>query len=227
MRIACVGYRDWALNIYDRLAACSDHTFLILRSKSQFKVDVLDDFKPSLVLFYGWSWMIPVNLLERYTCLMLHPSPLPRYRGGSPIQNQIIAGETSSKVSLFVVTDELDAGDLVGQQDLSLTGTLNEIFKRIEESGVELTRHLLEHGLQRVPQDHSAATFCKRRTPVESEITSEELASQPAEYLYNKIRMLADPYPNAYIRTADGKKLMITEAHIEEEFQACNSWQTY
>ena len=147
---------------------------------------------------------------------MLHPSPLPRYRGGSPIQNQIIAGETSSKVSLFVMTDELDAGDLVGQQDLSLAGKLDEIFMRLEEAGVELTQHLLEHGLQRVPQNHSEATFCKRRTPGESEITAKELETMPAEYLYNKIRMLANPYPNAFIRTADGKKLMITASHIED-----------
>jgi methionyl-tRNA formyltransferase len=147
---------------------------------------------------------------------MLHPSPLPRYRGGSPIQNQIIAGETSSKVSLFLMIDEVDAGDVVGQQDLSLEGTLDDIFNRIENAGVELTLQLLKHGLQRVPQDHSKATFCKRRTPDDSEITAEELASKSAEYLYNKIRMLADPYPNSYILTADGKKLMITKAHIEE-----------
>jgi methionyl-tRNA formyltransferase len=198
------------------LAASTDHNFLIFRSKTQFNVDVLDDFKPDLVLFYGWSWIVPGDLLERYTCLMLHPSPLPRYRGGSPIQNQIIVGETSSKVSLFVMTDELDAGDLVGQQDLSLAGTLDDIFNCMENAGVELTCRLLNHGLQRTPQDHSKATFCKRRTPGDSEITAEELASKPAEYLYNKIRMLADPYPNAYILTADGKKLMITAVHIEE-----------
>lgn len=216
MRIACVGYRDWALNIYDRLAATSDHSFLIFRSKAQFKLEVLDDFKPDLVLFYGWSWRIPDDLLERHTCVMLHPSPLPRYRGGSPIQNQIIAGESSSKVSLFVMTAELDAGDLLGQKDLSLAGTLDAIFKRIEDAGLELTRHILEHGLHRSPQDHSKATFCKRRTPGESEITADELFSKPAEYLYNKIRMLADPYPNAYILTADGKRLVITAAHIEE-----------
>lgn len=216
MRIACVGYRDWALNIYDRLAASTDHTFLIFRSKAQFKVDVLDDFKPELVLFYGWSWIIPADILERHTCLMLHPSPLPRYRGGSPIQNQIIEGETNSKVSLFVMTTELDAGDIVGQHDLSLAGTLDDIFNRMEESGVELTRYLLEHDLTRVPQAHAAATFCKRRTPSDSEITPEELATKSAEYLHNKIRMLADPYPNAFILTADGKKLMITAAHVQE-----------
>jgi len=216
MRVACVGYRSWALNIYDRLASSTTHIFLIFRSKEQFKVDVLEDFKPDLVLFYGWSWILPGDLLDRHTCLMLHPSSLPRYRGGSPIQNQIIAGETCSKVSIFVMSDELDAGDLVGQQDLSLAGTLEEIFNRMEDAGVELTSHLLEHGLQRVPQDHSVATFCKRRTLGDSEITADELFSKPAEYLYNKIRMLSDPYPNAYILTADGKKLMITAAHIEK-----------
>jgi methionyl-tRNA formyltransferase len=216
MRVACVGYRPWALNIYDRLSARTDHTFLIFRSKAQFKVDVLDDFKPDLVLFYGWSWIVPSDLLKRHTCLMLHPSPLPQFRGGSPIQNQIIEGKTSSKVSLFVMTDELDAGDLVGQQDLSLVGTLDEIFNRMENAGVELTRLLLKHGLKRAPQDQSKATFYKRRTQGDSEITAEELASKPAEYLYNKIRMLADPYPNAYILTADGKKLMITAAYIGE-----------
>lgn len=215
MRIACVGYRNWALNIYDRLAASTDHTFLIFRSKVQFNAEALSDFKPDLVLFYGWSWLVPTDLLECHTCLMLHPSPLPRYRGGSPIQNQIIAGETYSKVTLFIITDALDAGDIVGQSDLSLIGTIDEIFKRIEDAGVKLTRHIFENGLQREQQDHSAATFCKRRKPRESEITTEELATKPAEYLYNKIRMLADPYPNAYIIAADGKKLMITAAHIE------------
>jgi methionyl-tRNA formyltransferase len=215
MRIACVGYRNWALNIYDRLAASTDHAFLIFRSKAQFNKEALSDFKPDLVLFYGWSWLVPTDLLERHTCLMLHPSPLPHYRGGSPIQNQIIAGETYSKVTLFIMTDALDAGDIVGQSDLSLIGTIDEIFKRIEDEGVELTRHIFENGLQREQQDHSAATFCKRRKPSESEITAEELATKPAEYLYNKIRMLADPYPNAYIIAADGKKLMITAAHIE------------
>ena len=215
MRIACVGYRNWSLNIYDRLAASTDHTFLIFRSKAQFNIEALADFKPDFVLFYGWSWIVPTDILLSYICLMLHPSKLPRYRGGSPIQNQIIAGETNSSVSLFIMSEELDGGDLVGQCDLSLVGTIDDIFKRIEDVGVELTLDIFKNGLKPEPQDNSSATFCKRRTPYESEITAEELASMPAEYLYNKIRMLADPYPNAYILAADGIRLMITAAYIE------------
>jgi hypothetical protein len=43
-----------------------------------------------------------------------------------------------------------------------------------------------------------------------------EIQNKPVEYLYNKIRMLADPYPNSYINTVDGKKLIIKVAEINK-----------
>ena len=216
MRIACVGYRNWAINIYDRLAKTLDHTFLIFRTRAQYNEDVLKDFRPDLVLFYGWSWHVPEQILQDYQCLMLHPSPLPKYRGGSPIQNQIIAGEKNSRVSIFVMTNEVDAGDIVAQEDISLEGSLSDIFTRIEDVGERLTLNILSAGLKPMPQDHSNATFCKRRKPEDSEITIDELKGYDAEYLFNKIRMLADPYPNAFIRTIDGKRLVIKTAEIKE-----------
>ena len=103
MKVACVGYRKWALNIYDKLAQTTDHIFLILRSKDQFNIEIIYDFKPDLILFYGWSWIVPSQLINKYTCIMLHPSPLPLYRGGSPIQNQIIEGKTKSMVTILKV----------------------------------------------------------------------------------------------------------------------------
>lgn len=216
MRVACIGYRGWANNIYDRLAGTRDDIFLIFRTKAQYREDVLKDFKPDLVLFYGWSWHVPEYILQDYKCLMLHPSPLPEYRGGSPIQNQIIAGEKNSKVSIFVMSGEVDAGDIVAQEDISLEGSLDDIFTRIEDAGVRLTLSILDAGLNPVSQDHSQATYCKRRRPEDSEITMDELKGHTAEYLFNKIRMLADPYPNAFIRTFDGKRLVIKAAEIKE-----------
>jgi methionyl-tRNA formyltransferase len=217
MRIACVGYREWALNIYDALAKSTDHTYLIIRSKLQYNEDALRDFRPDLILFYGWSWYVNETLLHDYTCLMLHPSPLPKYRGGSPIQNQIIAGEKKSKVSIFIMNNEIDAGDLVGQENISLVGTLDGVFKEIEDVGLILTLKIINNGLMPAPQNHSNATYFKRRSSADSEITIKELTESNAEYLFNKIRMLADPYPNAYLKTNDGKKLVILKARIEDE----------
>ena len=217
MKIACVGYRSWALNIYDFLSRNTDHVYLIFRSKAQFNERILKDFSPDIILFYGWSWYVPNELLMQFKCLMLHPSPLPKYRGGSPIQNQIISGEKASKISIFIMNHEIDSGDLVGQEDISLEGSLADIFKRIEEAGKQVTLRILNEGLKPVPQKHSEATIFKRRGSEESEITMEELRNSTAGYLYNKIRMLNDPYPNAFIKTFDGKRLYILTAKVDDK----------
>lgn len=217
MRIACIGYRAWALNIYDHLADNLDDVFLIFRTKEQYQEDALNDFQPDLVLFYGWSWDVPSRIVNKYKCLMLHPSPLPKYRGGSPIQNQIVAGERNSKVTIFIMNNEMDSGDIIAQADISLMGTLSDILTDIEDVGIRLTINILTVGLHPVPQDHSKATYCKRRTPEESEITIEEIKERSAEYLFDKIRMLSPPYPNAFIYTNDGKKLIIKSAEIQSD----------
>ena len=140
---------------------------------------------------------------------MLHPSPLPLYRGGSPIQNQILEGKKVSKVTILVMTEELDAGPIVGQRDISLEGDIPDIFSELTEKGTAITEDILAKGLNPQEQDHAKATIYKRRKPEDSEITLEELSTESSEYLHNKIRMLQDPYPNAYIKTSDGKKLYL------------------
>ena len=148
---------------------------------------------------------------------MLHPSPLPKYRGGSPIQNQIINGEDKSAVSIFIMNQDLDAGPICRQEEISLGGNLDNIFERIVITGTKLTLDMLRNGFNPYEQDHNLATYYERRKPWQSEITIDELKSQSAEYLYNKIRMLQDPYPNAYIVGKDGQKLYIKEATLEED----------
>lgn len=219
MRVACVGYRDWALAIYDEITKLPGHEFMVIRSKDEYAQQDITDFRPDLALFYGWSWQVDAELTDNLTCLMLHPSPLPLYRGGSPIQNQIIRGETESAVSIFIMNEELDAGNIVAQAPLSLEGHLDEIFARITRIGAELTKGLIENGYEARAQNHDQATVFSRRKPADSEITLEELQEKDAEYLYNKIRMLEDPYPNAFIRCADGRKLLIKCAELEDASQ--------
>lgn len=179
--------------------------------------DYLDDVKPDINLMFGWSWIIPKDVVESYKCICLHPSYLPAYRGGAPLQNQIIAGEKMGGVSLFVMANGIDDGDIVGQKHISLEGSLIDVFDRMVLTGSELTKSMLLDAyngvLNPLPQDHSKATFCKRRKYSDSQITSKELSAQPAEYFYNKIRALQDPYPNAYLEF-DGAKVLIKKAHL-------------
>ncbi len=215
MRIACVGYREWALKIYTNIQKKSDHIFLNIKNYETYSDQIIKDFGPDLVMFYGWSWIVSKDLIENFTCLMLHPSPLPLYRGGSPLQNQIIEGKKTSKVSIIIMTEELDAGPIVGQMDISLEGNISDIFQELTEKGTFLTEDILENGLDPKEQDHKNATVYKRRKPEESEITIEEIKTKSAEYLHNKIRMLQDPYPNAYIKTSEGKKVYLISSETE------------
>ena len=217
MRIGCVGYRDWALAIYDRLSKSIAHQFLIIRSKEEYDEDAIYNFNPDIILYYGWSWIIKKDIIEKFQCIMLHPSPLPKYRGGSPIQNQIIHNEDISAVTLFLMDEGMDTGPILTQKEISLSGNLSEIFQRISNIGYELTIKILTEGLNPIAQDNQKATVYKRRKPDESEITIEEIKNKPGRYLYNKIRMLQDPYPNAFIRTINDKKLYITQSYVDGE----------
>ena len=216
MRIACVGYRDWALEIYDRLSKNKDHHFLIIRSKIKYDENAVYSFNPDIILYYGWSWFINKEIIKKYKCIMLHPSPLPKYRGGSPIQNQIINNEGMSAVTLFLMDEGMDTGPILSQKEFSLSGELSEIFQNISNIGYELTNKILNAEFNPVPQDNDNATVFKRRKPHESEITIDEIQNKPARYLYNKIRMLQFPYPNAFIKTCDGKKIFLTQSYLEE-----------
>ena len=101
-KILCVTYRSWATDIYNALSRdLPNHDFKIINNKSDFDESIIDEFNPDIILWYGWSWIVPDRILDKYTSLCLHPSPLPKYRGGSPIQNQIIDGVKTSAVTIF------------------------------------------------------------------------------------------------------------------------------
>lgn len=217
MKVACITYRSWAEKIYLQLEKkYTEHEFLICLKKEDFDEEKLRTFKPDLILWYGWSWIVSKDFTDNYESIMLHPSPLPKYRGGSPIQNQIINGEKMSAVTLFKMTEKLDDGDIYVQEPISMEGYIEDIFDRISEVGFIGTCKIIDGDYELRKQDHSKATYVKRRKPKQSEITLEEIQTKNGAYLYNKIRMLTGPYPRAYITTADGRKLYIDRATLED-----------
>ena len=53
--------------------------------------------QPKIIFFIFWSKMVPLKFLSRYLCIQFHTSNLPKFRGGSPIQNQIVKGITKTR----------------------------------------------------------------------------------------------------------------------------------
>ena len=180
----------------------------------------MEFINPDLLFFIGWSNIIPSDIIKKYKCICLHPSPLPKYRGGSPIQNQIINGEIDSAVTFFIMDEGIDTGDILYQPYLSLEDKLDNIFKDIELIGIEYINKIInDYSINNVvtyKQDNLNSSFCKRRKESDSEIKIEEILNNEPVYLYNKIRSLNDPYPNAFIKCKNGKKLFLIESKYEK-----------
>lgn len=216
-----VGYRDWA-----------EQAFFAVLTRRQVRNDSIRSLHyrtdtaivcpdAEVVFLVGWSALVPPEFYRDRMVLVVHPSALPAYAGGSPIQHQIIDGLTESAVSIFRLDDahpEVDSGPLAFQRGYSLEGPLAHVLTRI----ADVTAVGIEAILAQYPdvcfweQPPHETPSRRRRTPADSEITQLDLAAHSARDLYNKVRALQAPYPNAYIVCADGQRLYITDARLDE-----------
>jgi|TARA_R110001583_G_scaffold16819_1_gene68741 methionyl-tRNA formyltransferase len=221
LNILYCSYRQWSdrLLTYVKYFLKEEHytefsllNFSHISTTKELKEKDLNDY--DLIFFVGWSEIIPKDIVNNNKCICLHPSPLPKYRGGSPIQHQIINGETESLVSLFLMDEGIDTGSIIHQIPFSLKGNLNDIFSNIcNVSYLSIAFIILEFWkfgkINLIPQDNSKSTFFKRRTPEMSEIKIEDFENYTVKELHNKVRALQDPYPNAFIRCKNGEKLYL------------------
>ena len=180
----------------------------LLSSPKKLTINYLKRKKPEIIFFPDWSWIIPNEIISIYKCICFHESNLPKFRGGSPIQNQIIRGITKTKTTAFIMNEKIDAGDIILQKNLSLEGSIQEIFSRMSENDYSLILKIINGKYKRRKQSGKPTTY-SRRKPKESELKS---LNHSINYLYNFIRMLEDPYPNAFIRI--GKQKLIFKKAI-------------
>ena len=214
MKYLFASYRSWGDAIFQKIR--NDVWEKISES------DQLSSINPQdydLIFFVGWSDIIPDNFLQHQNCICLHPSPLPHYRGGSPIQHQILSGETSSAVTLFIMNNELDAGNIVFQKGFDLGGDLDDIFQRIVKVGIEGILKIVDDrrtgNLKPVAQDEMMYSPHRRRKPKHSEIKLTDFLFMSAKEVHDKIRSLQSPYPNAFIQCRDGSRLFLESSRYE------------
>lgn len=198
IRVLYAGYRSWSRPPQHEQAEVV-HVMGPKEVRGNFDV----------AFFAGWSWM--VKDVDSYPCYCLHPSPLPLYRGGSPLQHQIIDGVEDSSVTVFRMTEEMDAGPIVEQSPLCLAGSMEDIYCRLAEINQMLFSSLLSKLIRgeqiiEVPQTGQVTTF-KRRTPKQSEIDFSVLTKKQ---VVDTIRALKHPdYPNAYVVCKNGERFFL------------------
>ena len=174
---------------------------ILLNSRKKLTPQYVKKIKPEYIFFPDWSWIIPKEIVENYKCVCFHESNLPKFRGGSPLQNQIIRGITKTKSTAFFMTEGIDEGDILLQKTLSLEGSLTDIFNRMIENDYEMIIKIIQ-GRYKIKKQTGKPTTLKRRRPEQSELKS---LNYSKKYLHKFIRMLEDPYPNAFIKIGSKK----------------------
>jgi len=151
-----------------------------------------------------------IRELPRFGAYNLHGSLLPRYRGRSPLNWQLVHGERESGVTLHVMTGRADAGDIVAQERVAVgpDDTALELYTRLNAAaGALLDRHLgavLAGRAPRTPQDESRASVFGGRRPEDGLIDW----NWPRARVHDLVRAVAPPWPGAFGQLADGRLMV-------------------
>jgi methionyl-tRNA formyltransferase len=195
-RIVVAGCKPWNRESYDQSLRHMPKSWTFVGAREELTLERLERLNPDVVFFLHWSWKIPAEIFERFTCIGFHMTDLPYGRGGSPLQNLIVRGHTKTMLTAFKIGEAMDAGPVYAKRPLSLAGTAEEIYRRANDLALEMMLDILVE-IPNPQAQQGEPTIFTRRMPDQSELPP----GVSLDALYDHIRMLdADTYPRAFAR---------------------------
>lgn len=148
-----------------------------------------------------YGLIIPKHILDapQHGMINVHTSLLPKYRGASPIQSALIAGEIETGVTIMLMDVGLDTGPILLQKSLIIDKqdtylTLDEKLATLgNEALLEAIPQYLNNTLKPFPQDETLATHCKQFSREDGKIDWH----QSTQTIYNRYKGLT-PWPGIW-----------------------------
>ncbi|MBI4193399.1 MAG: methionyl-tRNA formyltransferase [Candidatus Colwellbacteria bacterium] len=184
----------------------------------------LKGFDADLFIVAAYAKILPRELIElpaRGT-LGIHPSLLPKFRGVSPIQSAILAGEAKTGTTIFLIDEKADHGPILTQKEVELLGgeTTPELTETLARTSAELLLETLNRYMSGEvrprEQEHGAATMTKKIRMEDAYISPEDLAraekegGEIASVIERKVRAF-NPEPGVWT-VRSGRRLKLLEA---------------
>jgi len=197
------------------------HSLPVLQPERVRNNEFIEHFRnlaPDIVVVAAFGQILPREILEtpRRGCLNVHPSLLPKYRGAAPINWTIIRGEKKTGVTIMLMDEGMDTGDILAQEKTLIAPeeTSGVLHARLAEMGAALLLRTIEMimsgAAERIPQDASLATYAPRLKKEDGLIRWDT----EVYHIVNLIRGFS-PVPCAYTFLR-GKVLKIFSAAGEE-----------
>ena len=159
---------DWIFNFYEKYNFYLDN-FLIYNF---FDSEEIKDF--DIVFILGYTRILSTEFLQKNRLtLVVHESDLPKGKGFSPIQWQILEGKSEIKISLIEATSKVDSGDIFLQKQIKFKGT--ELYEEIREIQAKGTFSIIYEFLKNYPnikqkKQVGTESFYPRRTKDDGEL---------------------------------------------------------
>lgn len=169
-----------------------------------------------VVIAFGQKIREPLRAVFPSSCVNLHASLLPKYRGAAPIPWAILSGEKLTGVSVFRLVDRMDAGPVLVTRQTAIgpSETCEELEYRLARVGCDaidatLRLHEKEPLPSGEPQDESQATRAQKLSKADGYIQFEE----PADRIVLRVRAMWS-WPGARCRyvSATGRSEEVTIA---------------
>lgn len=201
----------------------TEHDLLVLQPERITGSDEMKkilDLEPDLIITAAYGQYVPTKLLNAPThrAINVHASLLPKYRGAAPIHYAVLKGEDITGVTIMYMEKEMDAGNIISQEEISITAKddTGTLFKKLSIVGRDLLMETLPAIFSgendSIEQDESEVTY----SPMISKEQEKINWSRPATEISNLVRALR-PAPGAYsLLGKDRFKIWDTEILNEE-----------
>lgn len=154
-----------------------------------------------LFVVAAYGKILPKEIIEipKYGAINVHASLLPKYRGASPVQCAILAGEKETGITLMLMNEKMDEGDILIQEEIKIgeNETVEKLMERLEGLAarmiVKFIPNWIKGKIKPVPQNHKKATYCKPILRQDGKIDW----NSDADEIYRKWRAY-HPWPGIY-----------------------------
>jgi methionyl-tRNA formyltransferase len=165
----------------------------------------------------SYGKILPASLVTKpeMPAFNVHPSALPKYRGATPIQGALLAGDVSTAVTVMWMSARMDAGDIALQVavDIQPDENYGALHDRLAEVGASaLTDALRLYARNELPRDRQEESLATYTRPI-SKPDLELRFTATARELTNRVRAFS-PKPGAWM-SHDGRRLKILAASAE------------
>ncbi|MEI8096510.1 MAG: methionyl-tRNA formyltransferase [Candidatus Moraniibacteriota bacterium] len=164
-------------------------------------IEGIKNLEPDLIIVAAYGKILPKEILSipGFGCINVHASLLPKLRGSSPIQNALLSGATETGITIMLMDEGMDTGDILAQTkiDIAPEDTKESLSERLTKTGQQLLIETLPRWIERTliskPQNHEEATLCQLIEREDGHI----MWTDRAESIYNRFRALS-PWPGIF-----------------------------